>query len=193
MRSRPSPRSGTRLAAPGGVEEEVVVNAVVSGLRFLARHARDRAGAGGMATLRATIWPVSAQLPAYLFHNRGFSGPSLGCQQIETPPTAEAVFDIDDLAIDSSPLMPATYTLATGCSRSSAIRRLFSSSTTGRSGVGPGSTPGRGSSNRGPKPPGSRSATRSWRTEPSLSCRTAKTAARHAAADMSAGVAMMTS
>jgi hypothetical protein len=54
------------------VEDEVVINAVAGGLRLLARHARDRAAAGGMATVRATVWPIDTDHPARLFHNSGF-------------------------------------------------------------------------------------------------------------------------
>ena len=96
-------------------DDESVVNIVWSGLRFLARHARDRAAAGGSAAARATVWPVSEELPARLMHSR-FHGISqvLGKHTPTSPPTAVGVFDIDDLAEDGPPLVAATYALATG-------------------------------------------------------------------------------
>lgn len=96
-----------------GIEDEVVVNGIASGLRFLARHARDKAAAGGLATVRATVCLVSSSRPVYLFQNRSFSGDRLGWA-ITQPPIADGVFDIDDLAEDGPPLMVATYVLATG-------------------------------------------------------------------------------
>ena len=93
------------------VEDEVVINAVASGLRFLARHTRDRAAAGGMATARVTLWPVDAEHPARLFHNSGFQE-DLGRQRLQRAPVSDGVFDIDDLATDGQPLLAATYTLA---------------------------------------------------------------------------------
>lgn len=52
------------------LDELSVVNVVWSGLRFPARHARDRAAAGGSAAARATVWPVSEEHPARLMHSR---------------------------------------------------------------------------------------------------------------------------
>jgi hypothetical protein len=95
--------------------DEDVVNVVWSGLRLLARHARDRAAAGGSASARATVWPVTKQLPARLMHSRhaGFAD-ELGRQMPTSPPVSVGVFDIDDLAEDGPPLVSATYALATG-------------------------------------------------------------------------------
>jgi hypothetical protein len=97
------------------LNDEDVVNAVWTGLRFLARHARDRAAAGGNATVQATIWPVSDEMPAQLVHHRhlGFQN-ALGHEPATSPPIATGVFDIDDLAENGPLLVSATYSLATG-------------------------------------------------------------------------------
>jgi hypothetical protein len=102
-------------ATASELHDESVVNMVWSGLRFLARHARDRAAAGGSASARATVWPVSEQLPARLMHDR-FHGISdvLGRHTPTSPPVSVGVFNVDDLAEDGPPLISATYTLATG-------------------------------------------------------------------------------
>jgi hypothetical protein len=114
--------SGTFAAVAGfvrkdetasGIEVDAMINAIASGLRFLARHARDKAAAGGLATVRATIWSVSASRPVYLFQNRSFPGDRVG-REIQQRPVADGVFDLDDLAEDGQPLMVATYMLATG-------------------------------------------------------------------------------
>ncbi len=102
-------------ATTSELHDENAVNVVWSGLRFLARHARDRAAAGGSAVARATFWPVSEQLPARLMHDR-FHGirEVLGRHTPTSPPVSVGVFNIDDLAEDGPPLVSATYTLATG-------------------------------------------------------------------------------
>jgi hypothetical protein len=102
-------------ATASHVDDEAVVNIVWSGLRFLARHARDRAAAGGSASARATVWPVSEQIPAQLTHSRypGFAD-ELGRHTPTSPPVSVGVFDIDDLAEDGPPLVSASYALATG-------------------------------------------------------------------------------
>ena len=98
---------------PPGVEADAVINGIASGLRFVARHARDKAAAGGLATVRALLWPVSVSRPVYLFQNRRFPGDRVG-REVQQPPVADGVFDIDDLAVGGQPLMVATYVLATG-------------------------------------------------------------------------------
>ncbi|KOV97443.1 hypothetical protein ADK65_25765 [Streptomyces sp. NRRL B-1140] len=112
----------TDLARPGQVDEnttasriedEDLVLDIWSGLRLLARHARDRSAAGGTATVRATIAPVTPDLPAELRHPRGFGG-SLGSHQVTEQPQATSVFDIDDLAEDGPGLIAATSVLAAG-------------------------------------------------------------------------------
>ncbi|MFB7370327.1 helix-turn-helix domain-containing protein [Streptomyces sp. NPDC056222] len=95
------------------VDDVHLFNALWGGLRFLANHARDRAAAGGNATVRASIWPVTAELQARLVQTRVFQD-QLGDQQTDRPPYAGAVFDVDDLAQDGGPLITATAILANG-------------------------------------------------------------------------------
>jgi Putative DNA-binding domain len=85
-------------ATASHADDEDVVNVVWSGLRLLAGHARDRAAAGGGASARVTVWPVSEQLPARLVHHR-FHGieEALGQHTLTIPPVSEGVFDIDGL------------------------------------------------------------------------------------------------
>ncbi|MFE7948186.1 helix-turn-helix domain-containing protein [Streptomyces sp. NPDC057426] len=115
----------TDLARPGQVDENTTVSRIEdedlvvdvwSGLRLLARHARDRAAAGGTATVRAAIVPVRPDLPAELRHPRGLAGMggTLGSHHVTEPPQATSVFDIDDLAEDGPGLIAATSTLAAG-------------------------------------------------------------------------------
>ncbi|PMR58833.1 hypothetical protein C1A38_22700 [Verrucosispora sp. ts21] len=103
------PTPGSRL------DDEVLVTTIAATLRFLAVHARDRAAAGGLATLRVTIFPVAPDLPAYLMHSRGHGFVNkLGTHPVWQPPVTDAVADIDDLATDGRGLLAATYRLATG-------------------------------------------------------------------------------
>ncbi|MFD7320022.1 helix-turn-helix domain-containing protein [Streptomyces sp. NPDC059875] len=103
----------TEASSVSDVDDEYVFNALWGGLRFLARHARDRAAAGGNATVRASIWPVTPALQARLVQSRLFRD-QLGDQQTDHPPYASAVLDIDDLAEDGGPLIAATTVLANG-------------------------------------------------------------------------------
>jgi len=93
------------------IEDEVVVNAVASGLRFLARHARDRAAAGGQASIRATIWPMRPGESARVYQNR--SGGSYVGRPVNIRPVADATVDLDDLADGGQPLLAATHILGT--------------------------------------------------------------------------------
>jgi hypothetical protein len=99
------------------INDEMVVNGILSGLRFLARHARDRAGAGGSALIRAQLYPVSGQQPLVLTYDRGPArgfGDSLGDRPLtEAGPLAERVAPLDTLAADGPDLTAAAYLLAT--------------------------------------------------------------------------------
>lgn len=94
-----------------------LVNAIMSGLVFLARHARDRAGTGGNASLRAIIWPIDPNQPKLglvQIDRLGFRNP-VGSTSVSHPPAlAAAVADVDDLAVSGPEMLMATYTLCTG-------------------------------------------------------------------------------
>lgn len=118
LRNRPSqgvPNSGEPEARQ--INDEMVVNGILSGLRFLARHARDRTAAGGNALIRAQLYPVGSQQPLRLTYDRGFArgfGDSLGDRTLtEAGPPTERVAPLDALAADSPALVAATYLLAT--------------------------------------------------------------------------------
>ncbi|MER5436044.1 hypothetical protein [Streptomyces sp. NPDC002588] len=107
------------LAPPGQEDETATVSRILDedlvvdiwcGLRPLARHARDRAAAGGPATVSATICPVAPELPAELWHPRGHGdfGGQLGTHQTTETPRVTSVLDIDDLAENGSALIAAT-------------------------------------------------------------------------------------
>jgi hypothetical protein len=95
------------------LNDEDTFNAVWTGLRFLARHARDRAAAGGNATVQVTVWPVSEEIPAQLVQRRGFgfTDPLGRGEPATSQPVARGAFDIDDLAEEGPPLVAATYSL----------------------------------------------------------------------------------
>jgi len=99
------------------IDDEMVVNGILSGLRFLARHARDRAASGGNALIRAQLYPVGGQQPLRLAYNRGPArgfGDSLG-DRIMTDAGAppERVAPLDALAAGGPDLVTAAYLLAT--------------------------------------------------------------------------------
>ncbi|MEU5931143.1 ATP-binding protein [Micromonospora sp. NPDC047187] len=91
---------------------------ICAALRFLARHARDRAAAGGLATIRATLWPVTPIYeggpvpPVKLVSSVGDPNEELGTHTLAERPVADMVADIDDLWDDGPALVAATYRLA---------------------------------------------------------------------------------
>jgi hypothetical protein len=113
--SQDSPSTGEPEVRP--IDDEMVVNGILSGLRFLARHARDRAAAGGNALIRARLYPVGGQQPLGLTYSRGFVsgfGDPLGDRIItSTGPSPERMASLDALATDGHDLIAATYLLAT--------------------------------------------------------------------------------
>lgn len=118
LRPRPSqvnPNAGEPQVRQ--INDEMVVNGILSGLRLLARHARDRAAAGGSALIRAQLYPVGGQQPLMLTYDRGLAsgfGDSLGDRimtEARTPP--ERVAPLDALAADGPELVTAAYLLAT--------------------------------------------------------------------------------
>lgn len=100
------------------VVDDRLTAAVIGALRFLARHARDRAATGGNATLRATVFPVDEPPSAgpRLVQRWAAPGapPNPAGAWAGSPPVATAVGDIDALADDGPALLAATHTLVTG-------------------------------------------------------------------------------
>ncbi len=112
------------------VSDEHVVNGILSGLRFLARHARDRAMAGGNALVRVQLYPVNRQQPVQRSHNRTGFTDRLGTKSmVDAPEAAERVVPIESLALDGPELVSAAYLLATdvfqefGCAEAAQLNR----------------------------------------------------------------------
>jgi hypothetical protein len=123
------------------VDDEELVSSLISALRFLGVHARDRAAAGGDALVRAFIYPLRGNdRQAFLSHSRGHRGVP---QQIGThvlsghQPPAERVIPLDSIATDGVDLIAAACLIATELfqmfgwpevgqlTREGAIRRLY--------------------------------------------------------------------
>jgi len=109
-----SPGVGSSTGEPEvrRIDDELVVNGILSGLRFLARHARDRTAAGGNALIRAQLYPVGRQQPLQLGYNRGGFPDSLGTRiMTDAVAPSERVASLDSLATDGPDLVSATYLL----------------------------------------------------------------------------------
>ncbi len=95
------------------VNDEGVVNGILSGLRFLARHARDRAAGGGNALIRAQLYPAGRQQPLRLGCRRGGFLDPLGSRiMTDAAPPSERVATLDGLAAGGRDLVSAAYLLA---------------------------------------------------------------------------------
>ena len=91
-----------------------MVNGILSGLRFLTRHARDRAAAGGNALVRSQLYPVSRQQPLELGQYRpGFTDSLRVRIMTDAAPPPERVAPVEALASDGPDLVSAAYLLAT--------------------------------------------------------------------------------
>ena len=103
-------------ATPGEDErwlnDEQVVNAILSGLFFLGSHARDRASAGGNALVRAHIHPVTDRAVRLGSGQRGISPTQSQPLKIPVSP-AECVAPLDALATQGPDLVATAYLLAT--------------------------------------------------------------------------------
>jgi hypothetical protein len=96
------------------MHDEQIVNGILTGLRFLARHARDRAMAGGGALIRARLYPIR--------HKQRFmlgTGTRTGDAReghllyYRAGHVAESAAPLDVLADDGPGLVSAAYLLAT--------------------------------------------------------------------------------
>ncbi|WFE52992.1 ATP-binding protein [Micromonospora sp. WMMD1155] len=90
------------------VDDQWLTLGIAAGLQFLARHARDRAAAGGLATVRAAITPNA---PTAIADTLGFPADRIG-GEIASGAWADTVAEIDDLCADGPGLVAATHRLA---------------------------------------------------------------------------------
>lgn len=96
------------------VDNNRLVLGIAAGLRMLGVHARDRAAAGGLAKLRATICQTVVTAPIMLVSNVGMPNEQVGPAVLHEPPSTEAVADLDDLATDGPGQVAVTHRLASG-------------------------------------------------------------------------------
>lgn len=90
-------------------DDHHVANGLISGLRFLGRHARDRAMTGGPAVARVSLWPVSQTRPMRLVPSAGFDSRDL--TGLLTTPWGTALVDIDEIAEDGPGFVRAAHYL----------------------------------------------------------------------------------
>jgi hypothetical protein len=102
------------LDGPVGVHDEEIVHGVISGLRFLARNAQDRARAGGDALSRARLVHAGETGRAVWLTSgpRGF-GETMGRQLMLWPRASEAVSSLGALAAGGPDLVSAACLLTT--------------------------------------------------------------------------------
>ncbi|WP_378786466.1 helix-turn-helix domain-containing protein [Nonomuraea fastidiosa] len=90
--------------------DEALVNVIMSGLRFLGEHARERAHAAGVALLRLTIVPGQVRKRWQLYYTRG-RRETLGNEADQADfETAEAATPLDEL-VDGPGLVAASAVL----------------------------------------------------------------------------------
>lgn len=94
------------------VHDEEIVNGILSGLRFLARHARDRAGAGGDALIRAQIYGEDLSRSVVLSAGSREWGDVMGRPLAVPAHTAQRAAPLDVLAADGPGLVAAAWLLA---------------------------------------------------------------------------------
>ncbi|WP_182880470.1 helix-turn-helix domain-containing protein [Microbispora sp. H10949] len=109
------PQSELQRQDPDMVSDEAIAIDILSGLRLLARHARDVTAAAGGATVRAYLHHIDHSRPVRVGHSRHGNRIQIG--QIvpagELLP-AEVAAPLDDLADDGPPLVSAAGILASG-------------------------------------------------------------------------------
>ena len=95
------------------VDNNWLVMGIATALRRLGQHAHETAAAGGLANIQATVW-TGGSWPMALVSNVGWHNERVGQGLVHDAASADAVADLDDLAIDGPGLVAATYRLATG-------------------------------------------------------------------------------
>jgi hypothetical protein len=102
---------GTEEAKGYLIDDEVTIAIAAAAIRYLAQHARNRAAAGGLATIRMTIYPVTVEAPVTLTQSRMFGLDNLGRYDLPNRPVADTVANIDAVAIDGPGLVGTTHRL----------------------------------------------------------------------------------
>lgn len=115
---------------PTRINDEYLTDAVISGLRFLANHARAAATGGG-AVARVTVHPVSDDTPALMHEGRSFGYPK-SIPALNTPPVAEAPVDLDNLADSGRGLVTAAHMLLTPIVQGFGLPEVLQVSSDGR-------------------------------------------------------------
>ena len=101
------------------VDDERLTAAILSGLQYLGRHARDRAAASGNAQLQVSMHPVSGRRPLRLVHHRAYGiTEAISREQVVTMAPVNTVADVDDLATGGAELVAAAYRLGSGVAQS---------------------------------------------------------------------------
>ena len=96
------------------LNDEQIVNGILTGLRFLARHARDRAAASGGTLIRARLYPLRSKQRILLGTGARPDRERQGRQlQYRGGRDAESAAPLDALADDGPGLVAAAYLLAT--------------------------------------------------------------------------------
>lgn len=95
------------------VDTNALVMGIATGLRRLGRHARDTAGAGGLANIQATVWAGELSRTV-LVTSVGWPHEAVGRGFVEGNVYADSVSDLDDLAVDGPGLVAAVWRLANG-------------------------------------------------------------------------------
>ncbi|MBL7487793.1 ATP-binding protein [Frankia sp. AgB1.9] len=100
-----------RYTASGAmaISDDDVANGLLGGLRFLARHARDRAGTAGSCSVRASVYGGLTDL-TLSYVGFGFRD-QLGTRHVAAPVPAETVADIDGLADGGTELVSTGHRL----------------------------------------------------------------------------------
>jgi hypothetical protein len=114
-RPRGRPESPGTPAGDLWLHDEEIVNGILSGLRFLARHLRDRAGADGEALIRAQIHETRDGRTVRLNGRRGWPfTESTGRPPAIPADVAQGAAPLDVLVGDGPGLVAASCMLATG-------------------------------------------------------------------------------
>lgn len=113
------------------ISDDILVIGILSGLLYLAQHARDRAATGGGALLRAQLYPISEERPIQIGHGDRFSEPSSDKTLITPTAPAETAAAIDDLTQPGPALLAAACRLANEIGQAFGIPEMGHLSPTG--------------------------------------------------------------